>query len=208
MRTQDLRSILLRTGVPASVEIFLNPQWGSQEPSHRQSLRAAIQANVAGGAAILDLTRLAKSASHTISISHCKGLGGFAIAPPRFSLGLDIEYSARVGRSDISRVAFDPVEIAESPTPSVFWAAKEAAFKSMEGHYQPRGLKDLRIGSWSQIERGVFRCDVLETDHCEFIEISGVVTEDGVFTYAVFWGETLLRAAPAGEQLIEGGRAK
>jgi hypothetical protein len=97
MPTQHLRSILPRAAVPASVEIVLNPLWGSQKPSHRLSLRAAIQANVGGDAAILDLTRLPKSASHSISISHCKGLGGFAIAPVQFALGFDVEVSARVG---------------------------------------------------------------------------------------------------------------
>jgi hypothetical protein len=176
--------------VPASVEVFLNPLWGSQEPSHRLSLRAAIQANVGGDAAILDLMRLAKSASHSISISHCKGLGGFAIAPVQFALGLDIEFSGRVGTSEIARVAFEPAEVAESWTPSAFLAAKEAAFKSLEGRCQPQGLKDIRVGSWSQTEPGVFRCVVLEVDHRGF-GISGVVIEDGVFTYAVFWSEAI-----------------
>ena len=207
MPTQHLRSILTRTGVPASVEIFLNPGWGSQEPDHRQSLRTAIQANVDGNAAILDLTRLPKSAAHSISISHCKGLGGFAIAPAQFALGFDIEVSARVRKSDIARVASDPAEVAESPTPSAFWTAKEAAFKSLEGHCQPRGLKDLRVGSWSQIGRGVFRCTVLEVDRRGFIGISGVVIEDGVYTCAVFWSKTvnlnLTRPSPGSSSVSE-----
>jgi hypothetical protein len=189
MPTQHLRSIFTRAGVPAGVEIFLNPLWGSHEPGHRARLRAAIQANVGGGAAILDLTRLPKCAGHSISISHCRGLGGFSIAPAQFALGFDIEVSARVGKSQISRVAFEPAEVAESPAPGVFWTAKEAAFKSLEGRRQPRGLKDLRVGSWSQMERGVFRCAVLDPDRRGFIGISGVVIEDSVFTCAVFWGK-------------------
>jgi hypothetical protein len=175
-----------QAAVPASVEIVLNPLWGSQKPSHRLSLRAAIQANVGGDAAILDLTRLPKSASHSISISQ--------LQRPRRVCNCSSAVRARVrcrgqrtcGTSEIARVAFEPAEVAESPTPNAFWAVKEAAFKSLEGCCQPRGLKDLRVGSWSQTEPGVFRCVMLEVAHRGFIGISGVVIEVGVLPMRCF----------------------
>jgi hypothetical protein len=56
-------------------------------------------------------------------------------------------------------------------------------------------LKDLRIGAWSQIEPGAFKCIVVNGGGRGLIRISGVAIEDGDFTYAVFSGERLANVA-------------
>lgn len=168
----------------AAVEVYLDTAWASLREDHRALLRKAVRDQVSGDETILDLSELPKSAAHSISISHCKRVGGFALARNDFSIGFDVEVNERLKKVKLDLVMADRNEFEDAPSASVFWTAKEAAFKCLAGPGQPRGLKDIRLGSWSNPENDVHRCEILAVEGREITGATVLVIDDGEMSYA------------------------
>jgi phosphopantetheinyl transferase (holo-ACP synthase) len=176
-------------------EMKLDPAWSSLNPNHRRLVRDAVRYCTKGDDSILDLSRIPSLEHYSVSISHCKGVGGFVIGEKRIALGFDVEVNARLTNVNLALVAFDPTELSEAPSLPAFWTVKEAAFKSLrdlQDPSQPRGLKDLRIGKWNSVSAQqlvIYRCEVEQIGDRKVNGFSALAVDDGAFTYAVCWKE-------------------
>lgn len=121
-----------------------------------------------------DLSAPPKSNIFSISVSHCSGLGGFALVPLPHSIGFDIEVADRVKDAIATRIS-TPEERTEAPAPSLLWAAKEAAYKSLLGSGQPPHFTVVVTGGWLKlgqplkleenlIDTWEFRANLSQTD--------------------------------------------
>ena len=185
MNAVKLTSIFATHLGVAELKIYLSPKWSSAEADHRQLLRNAIRDMLGCGKTVTDLAMLPDPEAHSISISHCKRAGGFIAAPRCKLVGFDIEINRRLVGVKLRLVSVNEKEPLEAPSPAAFWTAKEAAFKCLRGPKQPRGLKDIKVGQWKQIDSGVHRFDVIEVDGKSIEGITGLVVDDGELSYAI-----------------------
>jgi hypothetical protein len=95
-----------------TLRIYFNKNWGSQNQQHRNLIAA-------------ELTKLDAEFK---SVSHCPGMG--VIATSQFSVGIDIEVSARVTKAIAQRIQAAEGELDQTVPPHLFWVAKESAFKA------------------------------------------------------------------------------
>mgnify|MGYP003352206894 CR=1 FL=1 len=103
---------------------------------------------------LLDLKNPPKLNRHSVSISHCPQMGGFAYVERPFQVGFDIEIFARINESVVKRIATKD-ELKRSPQPQILWCAKESLFKALYGN-QPKVLSDLTIDSWNSLSADTF----------------------------------------------------
>lgn len=175
------------------LQLILNPRWSSLHEGHRQTLRHAIdkwceeksKGNSHCRRSVTNLAELPEAEGHSLSISHCKRVGGFAAARNCHFVGFDIEINRRLEGVRLGLVSFDEEELKEAPTPAAFWTGKEAAFKCLRGPNQPRGLKDIRIGRWETVEPNIHRFQVMFVGGTQRDDITGLVVDDGELSYAV-----------------------
>lgn len=193
MNAELLNSIFsIHLGVE-DLQLILNPRWSSLHEGHRQELRHAIdqwfeeksEGNIPRRRSVTNLAELPEAEGLSLSISHCKRVGGFAAARNCHFVGFDIEINRRLEGVRLGLVAFDEGELKESPTPAAFWTGKEAAYKTLRGPNQPRGLKDIRIGRWETVEPNVHRFQVMAVGGTPVNDITGLVVDDGELSYAV-----------------------
>lgn len=123
---------LLRT---SELQIYVNTEWGSQNPTHREMIREEIQKRL--------------PANWHSSVSHTQGLGVIALAP--IPIGIDVELTARVTPQVIARISA-PEELTAAPNASALWCAKEACFKALRGYDQPSVVSRISIGAWENID--------------------------------------------------------
>jgi len=149
-----------------TLEFHASPHWGSNTADHRELLREALETRIKELGCVLtqknpypvsapaDLStasaEIARSIS--ISISHAKSVGGFALlSSHEGSIGFDIEDIGRVTDAVAKRISAPGEQKPESLESDLFWAAKEAAFKALRGPRQPAVLSDFGL-AFNQID--------------------------------------------------------
>jgi 4'-phosphopantetheinyl transferase EntD len=153
---------MLKTWLREDVELHLSPKFGSLQKEHRVGIRAALKQTLqnlgmeVGLERIEDLSEAPRLPEGSVSISHCRLLGGWAFSATSQRLGLDIEQIARV-RPELALRMSNESEMEEAPHPAALWTAKEAAFKYLRGERQPLTAKEIRVTSWSLTAQGFYR---------------------------------------------------
>jgi phosphopantetheinyl transferase (holo-ACP synthase) len=191
---------ILRSFLASPSLVFkTNAAWSARLPNCRAQIRAAVSQLV--GESVEDLSSIPDSSKMSISISHCPGLGGFALTEKPACIGLDLEVASRVDQKHIARMA-SPVELEQMPSPAHLWAAKEAVFKCLRGPMQPLILTDLVVGQWQ-----TYGHRKLEANYADFFSFSaalgkgldlpgkGVAFREGDFITSLFCLRTPLGAS-------------
>ena len=90
--------------------------------------------------------------SASISISHCKILGGFIVSfDPQTLIGLDIEEILRVKLTLTNRIS-QKEEITEAPQIALLWVAKESALKCIpQKEHKSFLISQIFISNWNLI---------------------------------------------------------
>lgn len=95
----------------------------------------------------------------SISISHCKVLGGFIFSMDScMSIGLDIEEVKRV-RSDVIARLSQKKEIQQAPTDALLWVAKESSFKCLPQDADCFLLSHVHISNWNILQFKAYSFD-------------------------------------------------
>ena len=124
-----------------SGEIFhadLRPEWGSSYDSHRMEIRKGILEYLKAHhpeeikGSVWNLEAPPTLPHLFISISHCKGMGGFVICSQ--SIGLDVEEKSRLSVPLLERISSEE-ERRICPQLELLWTAKEAIFKCSNQFY-------------------------------------------------------------------------
>lgn len=129
------------------LEITLKKEWGSDQKNYRREIRAALTGKL--GEDFSDLEKWPTSKKTAISISHCPGLGGFALLTKPGAIGFDVEVEARVQSKVMARMS-SPQEMSLIPSPAHLWVAKEAAYKSLGETVQPIVLSEIEVRDWTR----------------------------------------------------------
>ncbi|PWU16398.1 MAG: hypothetical protein C5B49_10555 [Bdellovibrio sp.] len=134
---------LQRRLVNIHFEVETRAEWGSDRPHFREQLSQATG-------------RFAE-----FSISHARGLGGFAaIGTESWSmvpLGFDIEESVRLRPDLVARIAVKLDDARPAGlNMSFIWSAKEASFKALHGDDQPSVITGISLRQWHELEKGVW----------------------------------------------------
>jgi 4'-phosphopantetheinyl transferase EntD len=159
------------------LELHLKPEWGAENPGHRDLIRADLQSRIQG-----------QESEFSFSISHTEGLGGYALlhksAGANVQIGFDVEVETRVSEEVAHRVCATEEEARRAPSVSDLWSAKEAAFKSLRGVAQPEVLSGVEITSWarsSQFETFQFTL----RQHPEKLKTLGLTWKKDVYQFAI-----------------------
>ena len=87
----------------------------------------------------------------SISISHCKILGGFIFSlDTNTSIGLDIEEIVRIRPGLTDRLS-QKKEVEQAPTDALLWVAKEASFKCLPPNNKSIFMSHIYIFNWSHL---------------------------------------------------------
>lgn len=155
------------------LEIFLKPEWGSNNPQHRSLLKAQLAQQ----------TKSADSITYH-SISHCPAVGVLALSSA--PIGIDVEKSARVELKIIARVC-SPQELLATPSPASLWCAKEAAFKALRPYQQPSVISKISIEGWQKIDSQIETFQMKNSTEFQApVKNKGVVIHTKEFTYCFF----------------------
>jgi hypothetical protein len=195
MQASDIEFVALALGRP-DLKVQLRPEWGSQAREFRLSIRQALGRQVselrpltpaASVAGLLDLKTVPRIEPFQISISHCRGMGGYILSEAPGSIGFDIEETARITVKVIDRVT-TPEERTEAPEMTALWSAKEAVFKAMQD--DSAIMTDINIGEWSPVggDRGrvfVFKAKAAQGGSFQPLPGQGLawITDSWVFAF-------------------------
>lgn len=124
--------------------IEIKPEWGSHVEDHRRLIREGLKSQYADVAVtdLLDLETPPKLKEGFISISHARGLGGYAHSSDW--LGFDIETDARV-RPELAARISTMEEFSAAPDAASLWCAKEAAYKALAYVEQPTTVMEFTL---------------------------------------------------------------
>ena len=153
-RNSALEAMARSVFPPAGLQIHLHADYGSSNPSYRNLIRthlALLEENAS--ADILDLNKIPTLSHHSVSISHCASLGGFAVVNQPKQIGFDIEVFDRVSDAVAQRIS-TPEECRAAPNSAALWVAKEATFKSLRSKHQPPVIADILIYDWAPLADG------------------------------------------------------
>jgi hypothetical protein len=167
------------------VLIRLEKDWGSLNPNHRHEIREELFRLNPDSPEVQNLKTLPKLKEQNVSISHTRGIGGFALAQGSFSLGFDVESNVRIQESKLNRVDRYRQELETAPGFNFFWTAKEASFKCMAELFSLRALSDVQILDWSEISGNLVRFKAIKKgpDQQSFAE--GLCWVDSGYTFAL-----------------------
>lgn len=153
------------------LQIFMKPQWGSQNPQHRALIRE-------------ELVDVFQNSRHRTSISHCAGMGIVVAAPG--SVGVDVELSSRVEDRLVARVSSQE-ELSAAPSSPSLWCAKEACFKALRPYAQPPVISQISIGAWKKIDSQTETYGLLNSEAFKSPSKNrGVVIHHDTHTYGFF----------------------
>lgn len=126
------------------VHLEIRPEWGSQMKDHREKIRQDLEVRFKDQSKsdLLNLQVLPELRRGYVSISHSKGLGGYAYSD--FFVGFDIEVNARVKPETAARIS-RMEEVASAPDMPALWCAKEAVYKALAWTRQPTTVIDLTL---------------------------------------------------------------
>lgn len=127
--------------------------FASSEPQHREKIRASLEAQF-GNRRLLDLKLRPSTDGWSISVSHCRTVGGWAAVPQPRRIGFDLELSERIREEAVARVA-TPEEIQKAPRFHYLWCAKEAYYKAL-GDDQPGTFSQVSVTDWQEIGSGLW----------------------------------------------------
>ncbi len=92
----------------------------------------------------------------SISISHCKILGGFIFSLKlNISVGLDIEQIVRVKPGLIDRLS-QVEEVQQAPVNALLWVAKEASFKCIPPGNDSLFISHICIFDWNLLQSDAY----------------------------------------------------
>ena len=92
----------------------------------------------------------------SISISHCKILGGFIFSlKPHIFIGLDIEQIVRVKPCLINRIS-QREEVQQAPTEALLWVAKEASFKCISPSDKSLLISHIYVSHWNFLQTNAY----------------------------------------------------
>ena len=135
----------------AALEIVVRAEWGAKHSAnYRRSIREAL-AHQFASRDLMNLNVLPELPDLSISISHCALGGGFALCKKDAfveGIGFDLEEPERIRSEVIKRVCQEEELsslISVIPALEYIWAAKEAAFKSLQRVNQPATLSCIEI---------------------------------------------------------------
>lgn len=136
----------------SDLNLIFREEWGSHAADHRRLIREAIAQNTpCDPVKILDLDRLPTLEHGSVSIAHCRTLGGYAWTSSRGLLGVDVEEAGRLGPAAIARVS-TPVELQNCPDQKFLWVAKEAGFKALAAATGVPTVSEVVIDNWNPAE--------------------------------------------------------
>jgi hypothetical protein len=133
------------------ITFAIKEDFSASTPDNRVKIRQAIS-DKTKHEDVHDLKSRPLLPNQFVSISHCKSLGGFALAD--HPVGLDIEETQRVELKNALRIQniHDDMNF---PHPAALWAAKEAVFKSYVKD-QPDVLTQVSIKGWERESEGCY----------------------------------------------------
>lgn len=183
----ELEGIRKYFGLPQLL-IELRPNWGSQNIGHREELHGELKKVMAKAYPLSDS-----------SIAHCRSIGGYASSSydtdQVIALGFDIEETDRINSEVVMRICKDSAEVAEAPSVSSLWAAKEAAYKSVKGSLQPKVISGIQLQTW-KVEKApewsAFQDSQIETvcikdpQQFNYRTVKGLVIKKGPYSLAIF----------------------
>ncbi len=162
---------LLRINLTADLQIFVKPQWGSQNPNYRETIRA-------------DLRDLFNNKKLHTSISHCQDLG--IVVASSEPLGVDVRVTARVEERVVARIS-SREEMDHAPHAAALWCAKESCFKALRTFNQPPVASRISIGAWENIDSHTETYRLLNAvEFASPSENKGIVVNYGSHTYSFF----------------------
>jgi phosphopantetheinyl transferase (holo-ACP synthase) len=141
--TREDLDFLREVFVCDALQLDVREAWSSRQPNSREQIRAHLSAHLTEDHS--DLSMPPRSQFSAISISHCRQLGGFALAPISWAIGFDVEEWARVRESVMERVTTTEERI-EAPSLGALWAAKEAGYKALSSQIEL--ISEVAITHW------------------------------------------------------------
>nr|WP_295904205.1 4'-phosphopantetheinyl transferase superfamily protein [uncultured Bdellovibrio sp.] len=161
----------LQKSLVSDLQVFAKPEWGSQNPAHRELMRA-------------ELSALFADEKLKTSVSHCEGVG--VVVASRSPVGVDVEVHTRVEEKTVARVSSHE-EVLAAPSPTSLWSAKEAIFKALRSYDQPSVISKISVGAWKNIDSQTETYRLLHPEiHGSPSENRGVVMHFGEHTYSFF----------------------
>jgi hypothetical protein len=150
--------------------VDLRPEWGCENENHRIEIRKGILEylkqhhpdQVADSIWDLETPPLLKNLF--VSISHCEGIGGFALCSK--GLGLDIERTDRISQKIIDRISTEN-EIEQAPHFELLWPAKESVFKCSTEFYT---ISQIQITQWQKSQDETFSFTSLTANGWAFMD--------------------------------------
>lgn len=176
MHTPSLEELLREILSVEDLDLVLSTDWASSKVGHRERIRRALLADISlrlnldeeQKKHVLDLSITPKVTEYSVSISHCRQMGGYVRASDRTSLGFDIEVIDRVSELAAKKMRFDDSEWNEAPSASSFWVAKEAAFKSLFSiSRQPVVPSQVKVGQWKRWNEMIETCQIVDVENQE-----------------------------------------
>ncbi len=113
--------------------VSANEHFGSTVEGHRAAIRHSIKDDLIGVVdlrsieSILDLSRPPSVSGLSISISHCRGIGGYVISGDQVNIGFDVEEERRINQKILDRISHPE----DHPLGQYTWVAKESAAKAL-----------------------------------------------------------------------------
>lgn len=173
------------------LELVISDSWKSDKSQQtRQLLRDSLAeklkslAPTVDATSVRDLSHLPQHSNFSISISHCRAAGGFALIPKPHSIGFDFEEAERVKATVAERVG--NTKDAKPPTPAHLWAAKEALFKCLNIGQQPEVIASLAVHSWTEVSPQIFTFRAARVDSLPDPKGYGVAFKSDQLIYSFF----------------------
>jgi hypothetical protein len=184
--------LYIQSSVDNSFRLILNPLWKSAAANHRQLIRECLATQFSSHfsrlqlAQLNDLTWRPQASDGSISISHCRALGGFAFSVHK--CGFDVEEIKRIS-SDILKRTCTETELSEAPQTEFLWCAKEAGFKALSTETgEPLNVGDLQCYDWqSHFENQVFSFRLKSEKTLDFGLNKGFIFSEREMLFALFF---------------------
>ncbi len=131
----------------------IQSEFASVEPRYRENIRSSLHKQF-GSDQVLDLNLRPSTMGWSISVSHCRGAGGWVAVPEPRRVGFDLELRDRIREEAVARVVA-PDELKMAPHYSYLWCAKEAFYKAL-GDEQPGTFSQVRVADWRGLGPGLW----------------------------------------------------
>lgn len=133
----------------------LSNDWASTHARYKEIIRESLRSKVAdlkypASELVLDQP-VPLHPELSISLSHTRSMGAFAITEGTFDIGIDLEERPRLKNKVLERIS-SADERAICPSDEYLWVAKEACYKSLVNHNQPQTMTQIKIEKWNKAE--------------------------------------------------------